>query len=138
MCDQLIPLAQSSDYRHVYVCEHGMIHLAWDHSTVYLPAAKLEELVRFVNRGINSTHARLSEGRYHLALTANGYYQLWMGSAGLLLSAVDSLIFVDLLQVALRQWQSQLTPRPPESANKPGRRYEPSTLASLNNTFSTN
>lgn len=138
MCDQLIPLAQSSDYRHVFICEHGMIHLAWDHSTVYLPTAKFEELVKFVSRGINSSHARLSEGRYHLALTAKGYYQLWMSSAGILLSAVDSLIFVDLLQVALRQLQSQITPQPPGPGGKPGRKYEATTLASPNNAFSVN
>lgn len=112
MCDQLIPLAHSSDYRHVYVCEHGMIHLAWDHSTVYLPAAKFEQLVMFVSRGINSSHTHLSEGCYHLMLTAGGYYQLWISSAGLLLSAVDSLIFVDLLQVALRQLKNQVWPQP--------------------------
>lgn len=136
MCEQLTILAKSSDYRYIGLCEHGTIHLFWHHSTLYLSVEEFERFVQFVSRGINAGRARRCEGRYHLALTANRYYQLWIGNAGLLLSAVDWLIFVDLGQVALRQLQRQPTAGLPLRPDH--RPLEPTVMASLNSLFSTN
>lgn len=129
MCKQLTLLAQSSDYRQIHICEHNMIHLTWDHSTLYLPAAEFEQLVKFVKRGLNSGHTRLGEGRFQMILASKGCYQVWLANAGLMLSAGDALVFADLIGVAFRQWTSN----PPA---KPFHKYE--APVSPNNLFSEN
>lgn len=131
MCEQLTLLAQNSDYRQVYICEHNMIHLTWDTSTVYLPEAEFEQLVKLVNRGLSLDHSRLGEGRYQMILTPTGYYQLWMANAGLMLSADDALIFVDLIGTALRELQSQAS----KPSAGPDPKYDSGVIAPPNNQF---
>jgi hypothetical protein len=44
MCTQFTTLAESNDFRHVWLCEHGTIHLSWDLVTLYLNLSEFEHL----------------------------------------------------------------------------------------------
>ena len=50
MCNKLTSLASSNDYRQIYRCEHGTIHLNWDLITIYLDEATLAQITHALDK----------------------------------------------------------------------------------------
>lgn len=104
MCQELTPLAVSSEFRCIHRCEHGTIHLTWDIATTYLDLDMLAQVVDLTRQGQTlQTPGQVDAAPCRLFLTKKGYFQLWIRNTGLALSRVDFEIFADMVRVAFRQ-----------------------------------
>ena len=107
MCKHLIFLAKSSDWRHIAQCEHGTIHLSWDRKTLHIQPKNFLRVVRFLEKASLGYEREINDGHNYLRQNKAGYFELWLLGMGLMLSPVDFMILVDIVRLAVQQWQNQ-------------------------------
>jgi hypothetical protein len=92
MCQQLTILAECSSWRYVGQCEHGTVHLRWDHLTIHLQFNDFLNLYQIIKREAEAKSA------------SKGKMRLGIGSLIIELQADDYQPLIELMQRA----QSQL------------------------------
>ncbi|HMQ53945.1 MAG TPA: hypothetical protein PKE64_21965 [Anaerolineae bacterium] len=104
MCQNLTPLAVSSEVRGIYRCEHGTIHLTWEVITTYLDWQTLAHLVEVTRQGKGlEAPGQLRAGPCQLFYTRQGFFQVWVRTVGFTLSRPDFEILADMVQVAFKE-----------------------------------
>ncbi len=108
MCMHLIQVAEESNQRTIFCCEHGTFHLSWDRALFYLSLDELKYLHTFLGKEkiSHSTHAKYKYIQFSDHTDANGeiYFELWIEEAGMRLFFEDCEMLKALLQEAVN-WQ---------------------------------
>ncbi len=114
MCNKLTPLASSNDYRQIFRCEHGTIHLNWDLVTMYLDEPTLGQLLRVLEMGQSLTDpGHVQDGVCFVFYHKKDYFQIWIRNAAINVSPAEFKILTDLVQTASQNLQNS-----PRSAPK--------------------
>jgi hypothetical protein len=100
MCHHLTILAHTGDHRVVAQCEHGIVHLDWDITTIRLRLRDFLTLAQFVERWDAGNEPLLCEGWCQMTRGSHGAARLWIGQVGLAIAAADVAVFVALVQQA--------------------------------------
>lgn len=100
MCHHLTILAYTGDHRVVAQCEHGIVHLGWDITTIRLRLRDFLTLAQFVERWGARNEPLLCEGWCQMTRNSHGAARLWIGQVGLAIAAADVALFVALVQQA--------------------------------------
>lgn len=117
MCNKITVLAKNDRLRSVGACEHGTIHVKWDHLVIFMVPSELKRVAMVlqttvVEREATPLHPGLyrQQSDYWLA-EHTGYFQVWIGPYALELSPVDYSLFSSLI--------SRAAARLPKSKKKP-------------------
>lgn len=101
MCQYLITLAASNDYRQITRCEHGTIHFNWDWVTIYVDEETFAALVQLLRQGEQMSPAEHKHSKdCRLFYREWGYYQVWIRNVAINLSRIDFTIFANMAGVA--------------------------------------
>ncbi len=111
-------LAALSPSRRVLLCQHGALHVHWDHITLHMLSAEFENLAAVVEKGtqhpsLNAVH----QGQCCLHLGTEGYFRLLIGNVMLFLTVLDLAQLRNMLKEALRRLHEEApeTDQVPES-----------------------
>ncbi|MEM8859274.1 MAG: hypothetical protein AAGD96_13185, partial [Chloroflexota bacterium] len=107
MCEHMHFLAQIDNFRWVAICEHGKIHLSWDHLVLFMTPGELDKLGVTLDVAITEDqrfrHHRdaLQNDKIHWSVPEQGHFVVWIGHYAIQLSPVDYLLFGSMLSKAL-------------------------------------
>lgn len=107
MCQHVHILVDYSLYRRVAQCEHGTIHLSWDIATIHFGPDDLLTLEMLIERWAESGERMFSlTGWGQIACDAHGAARIWIGQAGIAVTADDLKLFCALVRDAVAVLQS--------------------------------
>ena len=107
MCDQISLLAAHDDYRFVGICEHGTLHVSWEHIIIYMTPED------FLSLDYCLDHA-VTKGNFFLQDELNTAVMLWILNTAVLLKEEDFLILTDIVDQAASKLPRTL-PRNPNA-----------------------
>ncbi|HEY4034375.1 MAG TPA: hypothetical protein VGL94_10470 [Ktedonobacteraceae bacterium] len=118
MCQYLNLLTKLEAHRYVGQCEHGTLHLAWDHVTMHLSRAdflRLADILQTLPSDEESFIAKAAS--FSLSCDSHGGMYLWIGRTGLYLSLYDFLILSEMIYLSARLLISASAAKSPSSLN---------------------
>jgi hypothetical protein len=118
MCQYLNLLTKLEAHRYVGQCEHGTLHLAWDHVTMHLSRADFLRLADILQTLPSDEELFIAKAPpFSLSCDAHGGMYLWIGRTGLYLSLYDFLILSEMIYLSARILTSASTAKPPSPLN---------------------
>ena len=110
MCEYLVRIAESSNERAIFRCEHGTFHLSWDRALFYISPGELSYLHSLFSKEkiSNKTHAKYEHIQFFHRTASDGhiYFELWIEESGMKLSFEDCEILKGLMYEVL-SWQKK-------------------------------
>ena len=109
MCDRIKVLANCDRYRWVGICEHGTIHLSWDHVMLFFYPCDLQKLAFVLDTAVIEQNHTAQQRRLYYQQThqasaeQDGYFDLWIDKYAIRLMPVDYLLFGSLICQAITQ-----------------------------------
>ncbi len=140
MCQHIVTLAHSNDYRQIGRCEHGTIHLNWDWATIYLDDEIFGDLIEALDKAVLLHEpSRVQHKHCHVFFKKKGYFQVWIRNMSINLSSADFMIFAELARTAYSELPLVNNMHPVDNSLRDvNLAQERTARASTNNRFSLN
>ena len=103
MCDQITFLAEQDDFRFVAICEHNIVHMAWDRFTVYLQPDELMSLDSSLDRAIAGIGELVSSSEALFSDNENGVFLLQLHELAIRLRPDDFSLLSYMVSEAAQQ-----------------------------------
>lgn len=102
MCDKVTLLAQAGPQRRIVCCEHGVVHLLWDHLALRLPFARLGSLGQALDECAQTARLLRIAAQGDVCVVYDEYdlYQVWLMGVGLCLAPTDFHAFCGMISHA--------------------------------------
>lgn len=101
MCTQFTPLATYDQSHTISQCEHGTIHLTWEHCTFRLAPDQFTQIADLIARTQQTGPRSIYHDILVVLVQSNKGINIWIGVIGLALSLADyELLCALILQAA--------------------------------------
>ena len=114
MCEHMHYLSQIDRLRWIAICEHGTIHLSWDHLVLFITPRELVKLGMTLDVAITQDHRfnkhkeTFENETQHWSVPEEGFFNIWVGRYALQLTPVDYLLFGSLVSRAINNLTSEM------------------------------
>jgi len=105
-CEHMHYLSRINNFRWAAICEHGTIHLSWDHLMLFITPGELDKLGMTIDAAItHNQHFKkyreaLEDETQHWSVPEKGFFNIWVGRYALRLAPVDYLLFGSMVNKA--------------------------------------